>query len=187
MPVVAWRERRRRNVVTAPPDLRLRLAVLRGGLGLVQSLQGAVVPLVQPPAPFDRNPELIQLVERDPTRANRALEDRCVGDVEDVAAVAQQLAGCQRFLAALLAQVDVSPAGEAVFLVPGAFAVAKQDKSIHGAGSWRFRVQGSGFSPSTIGGPPHGRQTLPPDPAPLQFAATGCTSPSDPIGSPSPS
>ena len=46
---VVDRQRRRRDVVAAPPDLDLLLAVLRGGLGLVQSLQRAVVPLVQPP------------------------------------------------------------------------------------------------------------------------------------------
>ena len=42
-------ERRRRDVVAAAPDLDLRLAVLGRGFRLVQPLQRAVVPLVQPP------------------------------------------------------------------------------------------------------------------------------------------
>ena len=75
-------ERRRRNVVAAPPDLDLRVAVFRGRLRLVQTLQRAVVPLVQPPVLLDRNPEQVELVERDPARADRALEHRRVGDVE---------------------------------------------------------------------------------------------------------
>ena len=120
-------QRRRRNVVAAAPDLGLRLAVLRGGLRLVQPLQRAVVPLVQPPALGHRNPEQVERVERDPERLDRALQHRRVRDVEDVAAVAQQAAGLARFVAAARRSDRRRPAGEAVFLVPGALAVAEQD------------------------------------------------------------
>ena len=47
---IVERERRRRNVVAAAPDLHLRLAVLLDRLRLVESLQRAVVALVEPPA-----------------------------------------------------------------------------------------------------------------------------------------
>jgi len=40
---------RRRDVVAAPPDLDLRLAVFGRGLRFVEALQGTIVPLIQPP------------------------------------------------------------------------------------------------------------------------------------------
>ena len=45
-----------RDGVGPPPDLDLVLAVLGSGLGLVQTLEGTVVPLVQAPALVLRNP-----------------------------------------------------------------------------------------------------------------------------------
>src|SRR5262249_27678950 len=53
---IAGLQRRRWNVVAAAPDLHLRLAVLLDGLRLVESLERAVVALVQPPGGLDRNP-----------------------------------------------------------------------------------------------------------------------------------
>ena len=41
-------------------------------------------------------------------------------------------AGLARLLEALFRQVHVGPAGEAVLLVPDAFAVAQQDELVHG-------------------------------------------------------
>jgi hypothetical protein len=123
--------RRRRNVVAAAPDLDLRFAVLLRRLRLVQPLQRAIVPLVQPPAVDDRQPHLIEPVERDPERANRALQHRRVGEVESVAAVLEQLAGGAGLFAAAFGQIDVGPSGEAVFLVPDALAVAEQYECGH--------------------------------------------------------
>ena len=77
------RQRRRRDVVAAPPDLDLRLAVLRGGLRLVQSLQRAVVPLVQPPA-LDR-PESTA----DPARRARSTSVRIARFSTDVYATSK--------------------------------------------------------------------------------------------------
>ena len=51
-----------RNVVAAPPDLDLVLSVLLRGLGLVQSLQGAVVAFVQPPGLDHRQVVAVHLV-----------------------------------------------------------------------------------------------------------------------------
>ncbi|HEU4635044.1 MAG TPA: hypothetical protein VFS41_02620, partial [Edaphobacter sp.] len=47
--LAAGRQRRRRHVVGAPPDLHLVLAVLRRRLGLVQPGEAAVVALVEAP------------------------------------------------------------------------------------------------------------------------------------------
>ena len=61
MPLVVQRQRRRRDVVAAAPDLDLRFAVLRRGFRFVEPLQRPVMPFVEPPAPFDRQPQLIEL------------------------------------------------------------------------------------------------------------------------------
>src|SRR5262249_16556510 len=67
-------QRRWRNIVAAPPDLDLRLAVALGGLPLVQPLQGSVVAFVETPTALDWKPQQIELIEHDPLRADRALE-----------------------------------------------------------------------------------------------------------------
>ena len=43
----------------------------------------------------------------------------------------QETSGLGRFRAALLGEIDVGPAGEAVLLVPGGFAVAEQNEFVH--------------------------------------------------------
>ena len=120
-------QRGRRDVVAAPPDLDLFLAVDRGGLGLVQALQGPVVPLVQAPRSVDRNPHHVELVERNPERANRALQYGCVGHVEFVLFGGHETPRVARFDAAFLAEVDVGPAGEPVLPVPRALTVSNQN------------------------------------------------------------
>src|SRR5215510_8918946 len=90
--------------------------------------------LVQPPVFRDGNPELAQHVERDTERADRARQYRGERGVELKASVVQQAARFARFLATALRQVDVGPAGEAVLLVPGRLAVAKQNEFMHKAG-----------------------------------------------------
>jgi hypothetical protein len=59
-------ERGRGDVVGPAPDLDLGLAVLLGGLGLVQALQRAVVTLVQAPLAVDGEPVEVQLAEDEP-------------------------------------------------------------------------------------------------------------------------
>ena len=119
-------ERGRRRVVAAAPHEDLLLAVLRGRLGLVQTLQPAVVTFVQAPVVAHGQPHHVHLVEGDPERADRALQHRDVREVESVTERLQEPAGLARFLAAEVGQVDVGPAGEAVLLVPGAFPVPDQ-------------------------------------------------------------
>src|SRR5215831_497191 len=91
------------------------------------------MPFVQPPVLRDRNPEQVELVEREPERADCALEERRKRDVEHVAAVLQQPPGRLGFFAAAFRQVDVGPPGESIFLVPRAFAVAEQNQFDHRA------------------------------------------------------
>ena len=62
---VVGRDRRRPDVVAAPPDEHLLLAVLLGRLGLVPAGEVAVVALVEPPVPPHRQPR------RDPSRRAR--------------------------------------------------------------------------------------------------------------------
>ena len=119
--------RRRRDVVGAAPDLDLLLAVLGRGLGLVQALQRAVVALVEAPALVHRDPVLVQLAQRDVEGADGALERGGIGHVEAQAFLAHQAAAGRGLGPALLGEVDVDPAGEAVLEVPLALAVAQQD------------------------------------------------------------
>ena len=132
MPRIAQIERRRRRVVASPPDLDLRLAVPGGRFGLVQPLQRPVMAFVEPPVPDHRNPEQVELVERDPARADRALQDGREGDVKDPAAVAEQHTGIAGLDEALGTEIDIRPAREPVFAVPGAFAVTKKNDFVHG-------------------------------------------------------
>ncbi len=116
----------RRRVIAAAPDQYLLVAVFLGGFRLVEALQGAVVTLVETVIANHRNPHLVHAVEDGPEGADGALEHRGVGHIEFEAGFLQQLAGLAGFLAALIGEVHVLPAGEAVFLVPDALAVADQ-------------------------------------------------------------
>ena len=80
----------------------------------------------------DRDPHQVHLVERDPERADRPLQDRGEGEVEGEAGLASA-AGRPRAprRTPCLGEVDVGPAGEAVLLVPVALAVAQQDELGH--------------------------------------------------------
>src|SRR6185503_1578987 len=129
---IVRRKGRRRNVVAPAPDLHLRFAMLRRGLGLIQALQRAVMAFVEPPRAMDRNSEEVHLVKCDPQRADGALQHRRMRDVELEFFGGHHPAGLARFLAALVAQVDVGPPGKSVFTVPRAFAVAKENESEHG-------------------------------------------------------
>ena len=98
--------------------------MLRRGLRLVQSLQRAVVPLVQPPVLGHGDPELIHLVERDVQRLDGALQYGCECQIEHEARLLHQPARFPRFGAPLLGKIDVLPAGESVFLIPGGLTVS---------------------------------------------------------------
>ena len=81
-------ERRRRGVVGAAPEHELLLAVLLEGLRLVLALQGAVVPLVQPPVRRTGIQCRSRLVEGEVGRRDRAAQQRGVHDVRQQPGVA---------------------------------------------------------------------------------------------------
>ncbi|AWY95163.1 Phosphate transport system regulatory protein PhoU [Propionibacterium freudenreichii] len=119
---------RRRHVVAATPGHELLLAVLVADLGLVEALQGAVVALVEAPAALHRNPEAIGLVKGQVRGVDGAAQQRGVHDVGQQSLLGQQLATMGCLPHALLVEVDVDPAGEQVFRVPFALAMAEQDQ-----------------------------------------------------------
>ncbi len=139
---VAGFQRGRRRVVAAAPDQHLLVAVLLGHVGLVQALQGAVVALVEAPVFVHRQPGAVHLVERVPQGVDGALEHAGVGDVEVVALGLEQLAGRHGLRDAGGGQVNIGPAGEAVFQVPGGFAVANQDEFVHGEAGIEAEIVG---------------------------------------------
>ncbi|MPN10075.1 hypothetical protein SDC9_157368 [bioreactor metagenome] len=126
-------QRRRRGVVAAAPDQHLRFTILLGHVGLVQSLQRTVMALVESPALDHGQPGAVHGVQHMPERVGGALEHGGEGDVEGEAGFLHQAAGVLGFLDAFLGEVHVGPAGEAVFLVPGGFAVAQQHDFFHGS------------------------------------------------------
>jgi hypothetical protein len=99
--------------------------------------------LVQAPRTMHRNPQTIHFVECDPQRSHGALQYRTVGEVEGETGFLHQHAGVFRLGQSAFGQVDVGPAGEAVFLVPGGFTVAQQYDLVHGS-QQRVGVRGRG-------------------------------------------
>src|SRR6185312_12830403 len=119
---------RRRDVVAAPPFVHLLVAPFLACVVLVEPDEIAVVALVERLVADHRDFRLPHLVENKVERALRALERRGVGDVERDALGLEPFAGGTRFLDALVGEVDVAPAGEQVFLVPLALAVANENE-----------------------------------------------------------
>jgi hypothetical protein len=117
------------------------LAVLRQRLRLVESLQRAVVTLVQPPGALHRYPHALHLIEHDPERADRALEHRSEGDVDRQMLAHQLAAGLGCLAAAELGQLDVGPAGEQVLHVPQALAMAHQNELARRAAVFTVHVR----------------------------------------------
>src|SRR5690606_3497467 len=118
--------------IGAAPDQHLLVAVLGRGFRLVQPLQRAVVALVQAPAQADGGVHGVHFVQRDPEGADGALQNRAECQVKFVAFLFEQLARLARLFAPRFGEVDIGPAGETVFKVPLALAVAHQDDLIHG-------------------------------------------------------
>ena len=140
--LVVGRDRRRRHVVRAAPDLDLVLAVLLCGLGLVAARQVAVVPLIQSPVAAHRHPQAAHAVQRLVGGADGPQLHRGVDHVGVHAGLGHHVACRAGLGAAGVGQVAVVPAGEQVELVPLALAVAEQDELVHGAS--RVGVVGPG-------------------------------------------
>jgi len=124
-------EGRRAYVKRATPDLDLGLAVLGGGIGLVQALEGTVVALVELPCLGDGEPVAVELVEHAVERVDGALEKGRVAEVKVVASLLESLAAGMGLLAAGVREVDVGPTCEEVLEVPLRLAVTDDDEG-HG-------------------------------------------------------
>ena len=125
---VARLERRRADIEGAAPDEHLLVAVLRCGIGLVETLQRSVVALVELPGFDDGQPLAIHLAEHDVEGVNRALEARSVADVKVEARFFEGAAACRCLFAARVGELDIGPAGEQVEFVPLRLSVADKDE-----------------------------------------------------------
>ena len=136
---VAGGDRAGWRVITAAPQQHLGVAVFGGGFGLVEALQGAIMAFVEAPVDGGGQPHAVHFVEGQPEGADGAFEHRGIGDIEFEAGLFEHAAGFACFGSAFFSQVDVHPAGEAVFLVPGGFTVTEQYEFVHGRGQSFFR------------------------------------------------
>merc|ERR1719339_366707 len=121
---------RGRDIKAPPPDLNLLLAVLGGGLRLVEAGQPAVMPLVEPPGLLDGQVGLTALLQHGGKSLLRPGEQRSVGNIEGEPSILERLAAGLGLLHALLAQVRVEPAAELVLLVPLALPVSDHDNLV---------------------------------------------------------
>ena len=128
-------QRRRGCVVAAAPDQHLVIAILLGRFRFVQALQTTVVALVQAVVLDHGQPGAVHFVQRVPQGVDGALEHAGVAQVEIPAFGLEQLAGRHGLRHTGGSQVDIGPAGKAVFEVPGGFAVANEDEFVHGSHS----------------------------------------------------
>ncbi len=92
--------------------------------------------LVQVPVLGDRQPQAVQLVKHQVQRADRAGQDAGEAAVELEPALFQQRSGRARLSDALVGEIDVPPAGEAVFEIPLRLAVTEQDERRHQASTF---------------------------------------------------
>ncbi|CCJ91687.1 hypothetical protein BN132_3615 [Cronobacter turicensis 564] len=126
--LVIFGQRRRGHREAATPLFHLIVTVFFSGFSFVQTLQGAVVTLVQFPGFFNRQPGLIQPVQDVPQRVDGTFQHGGISKIKAVAFVFKQLACGFRFADAFFRQVNVVPTGKAVFVVPLAFAVTNQNQ-----------------------------------------------------------
>ena len=119
------------DVVTAAPDEDLFVAKLGRCFGFIETLESSIMTLIEAPVFFHRDPELVEFRENAPERVESAFENGNVGDIEAESFFFEEFAGGLGFGATFVAEFDVVPTSEAVFFIPGAFAVADEDKFIH--------------------------------------------------------
>ena len=132
MPLIIQVELRGRNVIAAPPDLDLFLAVPGLGLCLVQPRQRTVMPFVQTPGLVDRDPDAIHGLKRQPERPDGPRQHRGVCANRSKAFCLQQLTGAPRLRFSFRSQIDIYPTGKPVLQIPLTLTVADEDKTGHG-------------------------------------------------------
>jgi len=125
------------DVVAAAPNLDLVISVLGSCVCLVQALQAAIVTLVESPRVHNWHSEVLGLHADRPRGLDCPAQDGGEDDVKLEALLLDDLASVDGLLLAILAQVDIMPAGEDVGNVPQALAMADKDDLVncaaHGA------------------------------------------------------
>ena len=87
--------------------------------------------LIEAPGALDRNPELVKLIQNHPVGTKRALKHRYKRTIEAVALLLQEFTGGLGLTKAFFIQINISPAGETVFLIPSAFTMTNKDQFVH--------------------------------------------------------
>jgi hypothetical protein len=119
------------RVVTASPDLHLVFAESRRHFGFVQTLQRAIMALVETPRAVHRNPHQIHFVLDDPKGSDGSLQHRCERHIERETFRLQRGAGVLCLFSAQARKVYVGPSGKPVLQIPLALAVADKRKFGH--------------------------------------------------------
>ncbi len=127
---VVVRQRWRRLIVGAAPELKLLFSVLGQRLRFVLALQGAVVTFVEPPGAADWDPVPIADIERDVAGLDGPAQDRSVDDLGQETPLSEQLAAADCLRLSLRAQADVHPACEEIAGVPLTLAVPEKDQAV---------------------------------------------------------
>ena len=104
----------------------LVIAMLGGGLSLVEPCQAAIVALIQAPMLGHWQPHTAHFRQRQPQCANGAGLDAGEGSAEISVARFQQFSGFLCFRFALLGQVGIPPTRETVLQIP--FGLAMTDE-----------------------------------------------------------
>lgn len=105
----------------------LFIAPLFGAVGFVETLQSAVMTLIQTPAEMLLNVIFAKLVEGESHRTIGALEHARESNVEMITIVFKEFASGFRFVDAILRKIDIRPSGEFVFEIP--LGLAMTDKN----------------------------------------------------------
>src|SRR5690606_23336984 len=93
MTLVIFRDWIGRNRIGTTPDQHLLVTELGGGFGLVQTLQIAIMTLVQAPVQAYRGIHGVHGIQRDPQSANGTLEYRAESQIKFITLCFQQFAG----------------------------------------------------------------------------------------------
>ena len=94
---VVCRKSRGTNGITAAPLEHLLIAMPECGFFLVETLQRAVMALVQSPVRLDRKMHQVHLFKDQPKRSGRPLEQRGHGKIKPVTFCQQRLSGIAGF------------------------------------------------------------------------------------------
>ena len=124
--LVVFGQLRRSDSEAATPLFNLLVTIFLSGFRFVQALQRAVMTFVQLPGFLNRQPGLIQFVQHVPQGVDGTFQHGGISKIKAEAFSLQQFTRCFRFANAFLGQIHVVPTGEAVFVVPLAFAMTNQ-------------------------------------------------------------